>query len=200
MINLFNEDQIDCLKELINISYGKATAMIAEVMDAFATMHVPKIELLNNKELVKKLIECCTNHIVCFVTIQLFKGKFDGETIFLIDDSSVDNLMKHLKEELTSSHKCDLIIELSNIITSSLISELSKLLKTDVYFNEPSCMKADLDLINSGIKGGFEYAILVDILLEFKEQKIKGEVLILTHQKSFDWLRDSLNKILKELN
>ena len=47
----FNEDERDCLQELMNIAYGGATAAISEILDAFATLNVPKIKILPALEL-----------------------------------------------------------------------------------------------------------------------------------------------------
>ncbi len=199
MKDLLDENKKDCLQELINISYGRATASIAELLDAFATMHIPYIEILSNRELVDKLQHCCDIKSTCYLTIQLFKGKFDGETILLIDDESANNLLAHLKESVDSTSKQDVVCELSNIITSSLVAELSKLLGTDVYFNEPSFVRLDSEIIEIGIKDRFECAILINTLMEFKEQHIEAEVMILTHQKSFEWLSGALDKIIEEL-
>ena len=41
----FSEDEQDLLKELMNIAYGNATAVIADFMDRFATLSIPAFEI-----------------------------------------------------------------------------------------------------------------------------------------------------------
>lgn len=48
---ILNEDEKDCLQELMNIAYGSATAAITEILDAFATLSIPKIEVIKTTDL-----------------------------------------------------------------------------------------------------------------------------------------------------
>ncbi len=45
------EDERDCLQELMNVAYGSATAAITEILDAFATLSIPNIKIINADEL-----------------------------------------------------------------------------------------------------------------------------------------------------
>ena len=53
----FNEDQIDALRELINISLGEATSHVAELLDAFGTIHIPNVSVRDTSELKEIIIE-----------------------------------------------------------------------------------------------------------------------------------------------
>ena len=44
------EDEKDCLQELMNVAYGSATAAITEILDAFAKLSIPKIQIINSNE------------------------------------------------------------------------------------------------------------------------------------------------------
>lgn len=48
-----SEDQIEVLQEFMNRAHGSATAIIAEIFDAFATLNVPKIDVLRISEFEK---------------------------------------------------------------------------------------------------------------------------------------------------
>jgi chemotaxis protein CheC len=45
------EDEKDCLQELMNVAYGSATAAITEILDAFAKLSIPKIQIINAQNL-----------------------------------------------------------------------------------------------------------------------------------------------------
>lgn len=193
------EDQLDCLQELINISYGRATAGIATILDAFAKMRVPSVKMLTREELMNEITLACEKDGECFLSIQLFTGNFDGESVFLIDSKSANNLVEHLNEPNDHDSLRDTVMELTNMVTSSLISELTKKLKTDVYFNEPFIEQVDVSTIrNVPIKSEYEHIILINTVMEFEEQDIHGEVFILMHEKSFDWMKNALDQALSE--
>lgn len=200
MQELLNEDQRDCLQEIINISYGKATARIATILDAFATMRVPSVQLLSNDELVQLIKIACKNKRELFFSIQLFKGEFDGECIFMLDSDSADNLLNHLKDDEESDNIEDTVIEITNLVTSALITELASKLHTEVFIDEPH-----LERINSDSSHQFSFIckydriILINTEMAFEDEKIYGEAFILTHEKSFNWLRDALDRAIDEL-
>ena len=47
---ILDSDEKDCLQELMNISYGVATAAITQIVNKFATLNIPKIEIVNSIE------------------------------------------------------------------------------------------------------------------------------------------------------
>lgn len=46
----FNEEEKDCLQELMNISYGCATAAIADIINKEATLSIPSIKTVTTTE------------------------------------------------------------------------------------------------------------------------------------------------------
>ena len=122
----FNEDQTDALKEFMNISLGEATSNIAELLEAFGTMHIPKISIRDTDELKDILNDNVDDNedVNYYVMKQLFAGKFGGECIFIINEGSAANLGNHLYdvEEASTEDINDAVMELTNIISSSIIT------------------------------------------------------------------------------
>ena len=61
-INL-TEDEKDCLQELMNVAYGSATAAITEILNAFANLSIPKIQIIDSNDLKEK---CKKNNSISF--------------------------------------------------------------------------------------------------------------------------------------
>jgi len=195
---LLSELEQDCLQELVNMSYGKATARIAQVLNAFATMKVPFINVLSKNELYKRLEGACTHSNKCYLMMQLFKGEFDGEAIFFLSEKSAMNLVAHLKESDEEDNIKDIVMELTNMVTSSLVSEFAKLLNTEVFFDEPVvevlCLKSPCE----ALKVQYDYIMLINTVMEFEEQNIHGEVYLMMHEKTFKWLKSSLSHLVEK--
>ncbi|NOR57310.1 MAG: chemotaxis protein CheC, partial [Sulfurimonas sp.] len=136
----FNEDQTDALKEFMNISIGQATSHVAELLDAFGTMHIPKISIQDMSELNQVVVENIDQNLNYYVTKQLFAGKFGGECVFIISEESSHNLGSHLYEidEPLEDDITDAVMELTNIVTSSIISRLTEELDVQVQFFAPT--------------------------------------------------------------
>lgn len=191
------EDEIDVLQELMNVAYGDATAVVAEMLEAFASLSIPNINILKTSELIKQL-ESLKGESYFFST-QAFNGEFNGESAFFIDNVSAKNLAKHL--ELDSDEDLDdAILELTNVLTSSLTTRLAQEMQTEVKFSLPSISKLPHDQINA-TQTFKEYSqvIVIDTQLDFKDQKINGEIFILTQDGSIGWLKNQLNNILEAL-
>ncbi|MDQ7060572.1 MAG: hypothetical protein Q9M43_05350 [Sulfurimonas sp.] len=54
MITL-TEDEKDALQELMNIAYGNATAVVADMLDAFASLSIPNIKIMQTSQLLNEL-------------------------------------------------------------------------------------------------------------------------------------------------
>lgn len=198
----FNEDQTDALKELMNVSIGAATANLAELLDAFATMHIPKIEICNSNELMQRIHQEVDVSSMYYVTKQLFTGKFGGECMFLMSENSAQNLGGHLYGILNPSKDDinDAVIELTNILSSTLISRLTQELNTQVQFFVPSSLFTDSkNIIDLGDISNYSKIIIISTILEFKDQKVEGSIYILTKDEAIESLKMLINKKLEEI-
>jgi len=195
-----NEDERDCLQELMNIAYGSATATISEILDAFATLNVPKIQIIPAVELKNYLKNKLFIKDEQFVATQLLNGDIAGENLFLINKSSAVNLAHEFEldnEHINDNELFDIVLEITNILSSTTIGKLAEELDTTVSFEPPSIQKIDsIDNLDNKFLEQYQQIIIISTELEFKDQKITAELLILTKDESILWLQNALNKIL----
>lgn len=135
----FSNDHLDVLKELMNIAMGNATASIADLLQAFGTMHIPHLSISDMDGLKSYIEEAIPANQHSYVTKQLFGGEFGGEFVFVMTDESATNLGHYLYdvEEPDNADILDAVIELTNILSSTIISRLSEELNTKVQFFPP---------------------------------------------------------------
>lgn len=198
----FNEDQIDALREFMNVSIGAATASLASLLDAFGTMHIPKIEICNSCELSSKIESTIDVNSMYYVTKQLFTGKFGGECIFLVSEASATNLGRHLYAIHTPS--CDeindAVIELTNILTSTIVSRLTQELGTQVQFFVPYLHFTDAhSIVDDEDIAEYSKIIIISTILDFQDQQINGNIYILTKDEAIESLRVLIDEKLEEI-
>ena len=117
-----NEDEKDCLQELMNISYGAATAAISEIIGKFATLSIPNIDTISSKDLVAHLNQKLLSKNKYYVANQLINGYLAGENIFIIDEVSSINLAREFdldEDEINENEIKDIILEITNILYSA---------------------------------------------------------------------------------
>jgi len=191
------EDEKDVLQELMNVAYGSATAVVAEMLDAFASLSIPNIKIMEVNQLLSNFNSLKNSSY--FFSTQAFNGEFNGESAFFIDDTSAKNLASHLELE-SDDDLDDAILELTNVLTSTLTTKLAHEMGTAVSYSLPSISKVPLENI-ADVETFQEYTqvIVIDTQLNFQDQKINGEIFILTKDDSIQWLKTKLNTILEEL-
>jgi len=196
MYNL-TEDEKDVLQELMNVAYGSATAVVAEMLDAFASLSIPNIDIMDVKQLLSTFHSLKNSSY--FFSTQAFNGEFNGESAFFIDEKSAQNLARHLELE-NEEDLDDAILELTNVLTSTLTTKLAYEMDTAVSYSLPSISKVPLeDIANVETFQQYTQVIVIDTQLNFQDQKINGEIFILTKDDSIQWLKTKLNTILEEL-
>ena len=194
---VLTEDEKDVLQELMNVAYGNATAVVAEMLDAFASLSIPNIKIMETQELVETFHSLKGESY--FFSTQAFVGEFSGESAFFIDNQSANNLATHLELE-TEEDINDAILELTNVLTSLLTTRLALEMNTEVKFSLPSISKIPLNQMDKNEAfQQYSQVIVIDTQLNFEDQKINAEIFILTKDGSIEWLKNQLNDILEAM-
>lgn len=199
---LLDEDQKDCLQELMNISYGAATAAIAEIIDKFATLNIPNIRTLTSDEFEEYFDKMFEKYETYYVTNQNIDGKLNGENMFIMDEQSVINLALEFdleEDEINDEELKDVILEITNIISSTTLSKLADLINSSVTFAPPSVLKiSSSDTLDDRYKTEYKHVIIISTEIKFKDQNIFGELILMSKEESIAYLKNALDKILEE--
>ncbi len=201
---MMTEEDKEVLAELINIAFGASTAVISDMLETFATLHIPRVEVFSVHEmrmLLNEKIRQSAAQLIC--TSQLFFGDLDGETVFVIDETSARNVAKHLggvedTEKLLKDQILDPVLEVGNILSASCLKKLNEQLGLVSVFTLPSVEFLPKEGIAFGqMEGrtaisGDANAILINTELDFQEEKIGGSIYIVLDPRSFDVLVQKL--------
>lgn len=197
------EDEKDCLQELMNVAYGSATAAITEILNAFAKLSIPKIQIIEASELKNYLSNELNLNQEHLVALQQINGSLNSENMFVIDKVSATNMANKFSltnDVIEEDDIQDITLEITNILSSSTISKLAENMETNVSFSAPSIkLLKSIDELNNIFLSQYEKVIIISTKLEFVDLNISGELFILTTDNSILFIKDKLNKILDEL-
>ncbi|MFH1155970.1 MAG: hypothetical protein V1793_19350 [Pseudomonadota bacterium] len=202
---MINQELKEVLGELINISFGSATAIIADLFDNFATLHVPDITVIPINQIETMVMEGMDYGSV-YITTQQFKGAFEGEIVFAIDSQSARNMQVLIceAEDFTADDISDeneiqqSILEIANILGSSCIGKLAELLESDVTFAPPA-IEFTQQLLTGLDRTRYTRIIIISTVLEFQETQIFGKLFIMFNNEMYAWLEKSLEAFLENM-
>lgn len=193
--------EFDVLRELGNIGAGNATTALSKMVNSKIDMKVPKVELLEFKELSD--IVGGAESLVVGILLTL-EGDIDGMMMFMMDKCSarhIVNLLMNLdvKElELEDFSEMDLsaLQEIGNIIAGAYLSSLSQLTNMTITSSVPylSIDMAGAILSVPAIEFGKvgDKALLIQSQFGEEEKEVNGYFILIPSINSYESIMSSL--------
>lgn len=141
-INLENMDNVDfdVLREIGNIGAGNATTALSQLINAKIDMNVPKVEMLEFKEISD--IIGGAERIVVGILLTL-AGQAEGMMMFILDQESAHHLVNALLGKSVdnfddfSEMELSALNEIGNIIAGAYLSSLATLTNLTITSSVP---------------------------------------------------------------
>ncbi|NLI66488.1 MAG: chemotaxis protein CheC [Tissierellia bacterium] len=135
--NSYSVLQIDVLRELANIGGGNAATSISSLIGEAISMSIPKVEILHYEEVFRTIMseETKVNAI-----LMRMMGNAKGYFLFVATDEDSDQLINMMVPEgipLDDEIKVSALKELVNILVSSYLNALTKLVNTNLISSVP---------------------------------------------------------------
>lgn len=202
-INGINNMQYDVLREIGNIGAGNATTALSQMINARISMNVPKVELLEFKELSD--IVGGAEQIVVGILFTL-GGDVDGMMMFMMDKIASIHLVNILLGNMQQLDYTDEIEfsemglsalnEIGNIISGAYLSSLSSLTNLTITSSIPH-MAIDMagailsvPAIEFGKIG--DKALLIETEFGDMDNNVNGYFILIPTLKSYSAILKSL--------
>jgi chemotaxis protein CheC len=137
----------DIIKEILNIGLARAADSFAAIAKDKVLLKVPDIQLIEVKELINLVTKYESTH---FIIQSDIKGDFNGATLMLFSDDHITrlsevclNMLEVQKGEVNAMQE-SLLLEISNIITGALVTQLANILKSNIYGSPPKAPKSHI--------------------------------------------------------
>lgn len=137
----------DIIKEILNIGLARAADSFAVIAKDVVLLKVPDLQLTDPKEILKLVADYENTHVIIQSDI---KGDFNGSTLMLFSDAQIERLsevclnIKMPYEGKLNDMQESLLLEISNIITGALVTQLANILKSNIYGSPPVAPKGDI--------------------------------------------------------
>ncbi len=200
---IFPDEEKDILQEIMNISFGNASADLAQVIDLYVVLSIPNINLMKMSDVAGFIDESTKTFDKTAIIEQKFWGDLKGAAFLVFPSLENDNMLGIFKndhdfDDEVSSHD-DILVEVGNILIGACIGKLSELLNTFVTYSPPQMIFEDRGSVEKLISGMEQNQLVIAMktVFEFEKQNINGFLLLLTSEDSIQWLRDALNNFME---
>ncbi|MBB6216500.1 chemotaxis protein CheC [Anaerosolibacter carboniphilus] len=197
-IEELDSQQIDVLKEIGNIGAGNAATALAKMIDRKIDMNVPKVEILEFKEVAELLGG--PEVPVCGIYFRV-DGDISGSIMFLLTLKSSTTLTNMIMPtsgdmEIPDEIGQSALQEIGNILSGSYISSLSALTGLSIKISVPS-LAIDMagailsvPIIQFGQVG--DHVLLIETEFNEGNNEVKGFFFLIPDVDSFEILLKSL--------
>ena len=202
----FTEEELDILKEVSNIGMGKSGSTLAEALGCFITLSVPEIKLIESSKLNEFSDKLTEKFEEINLVRQAFSGNLNGESIVLLGKTAYlikDLLGYEESEALTRSKQVELLLDISNSITSACLQGIAKQLSLDLSLSPPNLVcfeqpaKMFYSLLFGNTKPKWEQSLFIKVQFQLKDREFWSDMFIFFSQNSFGSIKQAVHLLME---
>lgn len=129
--------ELDVIKELANIGGGNAASSISQLINKPVAMTVPVVEIISYDELFAEVMEADT--LVDSVCMKM-TGSGEGDFLFITEEEATEKIIDMIIPdgvEITDEIKTSALKELVNILVTSYLNAVAKLIDKNLISSIP---------------------------------------------------------------
>ncbi|WP_246559057.1 chemotaxis protein CheC [Hymenobacter piscis] len=137
----------DIIREILNIGLARAADSFAVIAQEKVLLEVPNLDIVSGQNVLEKVLDLQAGHVVIQSDI---RGDFNGTTLMFFSGQHVQRLSRVCLRMTTSDSihidemQESLLLEISNIITGALVTQLANILKAQIYGAPPVHPSGDM--------------------------------------------------------
>ena len=194
---MFNEMELDALKELGNIGAGHAATSLSQLLNRTIEISVPKVNIVEITDTLKALNRKPDEVITTVVTGLNDIDKVVGFLLFIFPN----NIDKKIAEiMMVDEEMCDsALTEIGNILASSFCDALAEFLNIVLMPTPPNLVKdyilSVLDELVAQIATKSNYIIIFETQLKDESNVVELDVVLVPSETLMDYIRKAISMI-----
>jgi len=183
----------DIIREILNIGLARAADSFAVIAQEKVLLEVPNLDIMPVRSILDKVRDYQKGHAVIQSDI---KGDFNGTTLMFFSGQHVQRLSRVcLRMQVSESTEINemqesLLLEISNIITGALVTQLANILKARIYGAPPSAPKGELAeaLSNLMLHKPMVQPLIFSVITQFsdKENSVELPLMLFFDRPTFE--------------
>lgn len=191
-----NPEQLDALKELVNIGIGRAAHSLNEMTHAHVSLRIPQVEVVDSMGLhlrLEALTALIGGNALSLVQLH-FKGIFSGTVALIFPNNSAANLVTTLVSEQTiamdlNAIRVSTLTEIGNILINGLMGSIGNILAEPLQFSIPQYHESNIaHILETSSQHKNATILLINTQFLIATKQIEGSIVLLFEVGSFDKL------------
>ena len=195
-------NQIDALKELINIGVGRAAGVLNQMVSAHIKLQVPRIQIITLRDLAEETKNIGTDMLA---TVQIrFKGLFSGNAAMVMAPDSAAKLVSVLTSEEIGTADLDAVragtlTEVGNIVINGVMGSIVNILDQQLTFSLPDFTEDSIENLFGSKRNDSNTTVMsARTRLLIEQLRIKCDLIIFFKMDSFDVLLSAVENTALE--
>jgi len=196
--------QLDLLKELINIGAGKAAGLINQMVSSHVQLELPELIVIPPGGLLN-LADRGFDEVLSAVRLG-FQGAFTGWTGLVFSKNSANWLVSQLLGQ-TGAPPMDLdslrigaIQEVGNIVLNGVMGSIVNVLGESIRYFPPDYFESGIQEIVGSGNAGERVVLLIKARFRLENGVAEGDILIFFAMDTFENLARSLDRLLGQVS
>lgn len=195
-----NEDQLDCLQELINVAMGQASDQLARYLDTFVFLTVPGIEVVNATTLSQSLDNKDEDSMA--IVSQGFFGYegIRGEALLIYqhkDSDRIGDLLGYEPDELSVEEQ---LIDISSILTTTFLNVFAGQIENQMSYSAPKLISESQSKVSEHLKHlsfDWDMALKVNISYQVTDFSFNCDMILLIPEAAIVNIKTVIDRILE---
>jgi len=199
---ILTDEQIDALKELINIGVGRASGVLSSMIECRISLEVPSIKIITLSELGEEVGRIGHGQLSA---VKLgFTGSFTGTAALVFPPDSAAKLISLLVREENDTPDLDAVRvgtlnEIGNIVINGVMGSVANVLRQHIDYSLPAYVEDSLEHMLTTGAGGTDFLILLaHTRFTVEEFMIEGNIVLVFESKSFGSLIAAIDRDLRD--
>ncbi len=190
----------DILKEIVNVSTGQATDLLAKLLGVFINMPIPQIKLVETSDLKRMLTSVDRDNKLSAISQGFIGNKIAGEVIMFTDDAQYPNLAKIFgnSDALTEQNKIEMLMDIGTVLIGSFLNGFSKQLDLEFSLGSPLIMNEQINCERFQHHHCWKWkkTLAIELRTTITKPHVECHLLVLFSEGSLHPLKDLLNLFL----
>ena len=194
-----SDEQIDGLKELINIGVGRAASILNTMLSSHIILQVPFVKLLKPEDFKKEIERLGQDHLAA---VELgFKGMFSGSAQLIFTNDTAYKLVTTLVGgepdiESIDSIQAGTLAEIGNIVLNGVMGSISNMLEIHLDYSVPNYLEGNAEaLLNHDIIESNRTILLARTRFYVEKLEIDGDIALFFEMIIFNKLLSAVDAL-----